>query len=151
MIKRNVSAFINNSTECCCACCAYSVISGILKLFNFHITWHSPALVYVLFECVHKHCLFECVEPLTSFLALIFMGLLSIDCAALHEREIASHSWSVTLSLSLRLPFSSGPLFSPSYTPHHYFSIAYGDGHSWPDIQAGLCLREPQLGDSEVQ
>lgn len=113
MIKRNVSAFINNSTECCCACCAYSVISGILKLFNFHITWHSPALVYVLFECVHKHCLFECVEPLTSFLALIFMGLLSIDCAALHEREIASHSWSVTLSLSLRLPFSSGPLFFP--------------------------------------
>lgn len=52
-------------------------------------------------------------------------------------------------SLSPTLPFSLS-LFSPPV--HHYFSFAGGDGHSWPDIQAGLCLRESmQLADSEVQ
>lgn len=45
-----------------------------------------------------------------SLCSSYFMGSLWIDCAALQEREIASHSWSVTLSYT---PFLLRTLYFP--------------------------------------
>lgn len=76
-----------------CAHCAYSVISGILELSTCRVTLHSPAFCrFYVSECVCSgvfHLL---------LLSSYFMGALLIDCAVLQERQIAIHSWSVTLS-----------------------------------------------------
>lgn len=128
-IKRNVSAFINNSTEYRCAHCAYSVVSGILELFNCCITWHSPVL------CMFNMSVCSGVSNLL-LLSSYFMGVLSM-CSVTIEGN--SFSQLVSHSLSLTLPFSLAPHPHLSTT----FSLfAYGNGYSWPDIQAGQCLRD---------
>ena len=109
VIKRNVSAFIKNSTEYR----AYSVKLSLLELFDCQITGQSP----VLYLRVCAHILCECVFNLL-LLSSHFMGLLSIDCAALREREIASHSRSVTLSVVHSL--FSASLFSPFLSSHNF-------------------------------
>lgn len=127
-IKANVSAFINNSTEYRHAHCAYSVISGFLELFNCCITWHSPVLCMLYMSvCVHSVC--SCVSSL-SLLSSYFMGLLLIDCTVLQEREIASHSWSVTLSLSILHSLSPAASHSPP-SLHHFFFFCWG---GWPQL-----------------
>lgn len=107
---------------------------------SYRASWNCSIVVShgTLLCCA---CFMRVCRVCFLLLSSYFMGLLSIDCAVLQEREIASHSWSVTLSLSLTLPFSLCLFFPHLFTT--FFSIAWGDGHSWPDIQAGLCLREP--------
>lgn len=122
-IKRNVSAFINNSTEYRCAHCAYSVVSGILELFNCCIAWHSPVL------CMFNMSVCSGVSNLL-LLSSYFMGLFSIDCAVLQEREIASHSWSVTLSLLHYLSLSPTPPHPPPISPPLFLFCLW----RWPQL-----------------
>ncbi len=97
--------------------CSLVVSHGILLRFVFYVS-----------VCVCLHAAWLGVFNLL-LLSSRFMGLLSIDCAVLQEREIASHSWSVTLSLSLTLPFSLGLFFSPS-SPPLFLSCLGG----WPQL-----------------
>lgn len=134
VIKRNVIAFINNSTEYCCAHCAYSVISGILELFNCCTKWHSLCqdMLYSLLVCVYGFVcvLIMCVRVCSTsyFFPYFFMGSLSIDCAVLQKREMGPHSWWVTRSLPYSL--SAWPLsfffFSPPPSSSSLFLFCLG-------------------------
>lgn len=130
VIKRNVSAFIKYSTEYCCARCAYFVLWSVLELFDCHFTWHFLVLYLCVCVCVSAHVL--CLGVFSLLLLFShFMGLLSIDCAVLREREIASHSQSVTLSLSLvQPPLLPLPLFfSPPLLSLFLFCL-----RGWPQL-----------------
>lgn len=139
-LKENVSAFINNSTECQCAHCAYSVTSSILESFTCRITWRSAAFcMFYVGVCVHA--VYSGVFNLL-LLSSFFMGVLAIDCAVLQERQIDSHSWSVSLSLFLP-SFSSLPLFLFCLGGMATAGQTSRQGYAWGSPM--------QLADSEVQ
>ena len=126
VIKRNVSAFIKNSSEYRRAHCAHWVLWSILELFDCRITWQSPAL---------RPSVFNLLLPPSHFMAF------TLDRLCCIRGEGNSFSQPVGHSFTRTVPYCHCP--PPPPPPTHYFSFALGDGHSWPDIQAGLCLREP--------
>lgn len=118
VIKRNVIAFINNSTEYCCAHCAYSVISGILELFNCCTKWHSLCqdMLYSLLVCVY---VFVCV--CSSVFNLLFLSLLlygfTLDRLCSVTKEGNGSSQLVSHSLSPLLTFCLASFFFFFFSP----------------------------------
>lgn len=96
--------------------------------YTCRITWHCSA--FCMFHVgVGEHAVYPGV--LNLFLFSLFSWLHS--------------QWIVSLSLSHSLLSFSTPSLL-----YHNFSFAWGGrGHSWPDIQAWLCLREPHAAGTE--